>query len=109
MNDLREWINVLNPVILAVLVYLVIPVIRSYIRELRLRNFADTSVGISEEAGRNHIKENGNNKMDPTAKKAMARNHTKRMAQQAGYKITDEEADRLIESSLGTLALRKKR
>ena len=107
-----KWLPILTPIILFILTVIIFPWLRQQIERIkdkRLRDFALTAVGRAEEIGRNHIKENGGNKMDGSGKKVVAKNIIKELAGKAKIKLTDDEAEILIEAALGIMALEKKR
>jgi len=109
---MEKWLPILMPIIIAFLTIVAFPWLKEQIAKMkdeRLKGFAETAMGVAEETARNHAKENGGNKMDQTAKMGVAKNHLKSLAEAAGYKMDDEQAQKLIEAALGLLALQKKR
>jgi len=109
---MEKYLPILTPIILFILTIIVFPWVRQQIariKDKRVRDFALTAVGRAEEIGRQHHKENGGNKMGGNGKKSVAKNIMRELAGKAQIKLTDDEADILIEASLGILALQKKR
>lgn len=107
-----KWLPILTPIILFILTVIVFPWVRQKIDEVkdkRVREFALTALGRAEEVSRQYEKENGGNKMAGSGKKVIAKNIIHELAGKAKIKLTDGEAEILIEGALGLLALQKKR